>query len=200
MFRFLTSKKGFSLVEIFIVVIILGILTAVGVPVFGAGIKKQRQNECSNQRIIIATAVQQVMYGMVDNGKKQSTVKDADNNVIRYALDFTNVTHKVTYEGHESFKLTYTNPFTIGEIRGGYRAAGVEDYKDGCEAGNYLKKQSLKDTPFYTVLDNQEIPVCPFADYDDTDTTNDYYYYIYWDQTNDALEVVCSCPDCNEAD
>ena len=101
MFKFLLSKKGFTITEIFTVVTILAILTAVAVPLFHSGIKKQHQNECQNNRTIISTAVEQVMYGMVDNGKKQESLKDENGNIIRYALDFNNSKiqgdHKATY-------------------------------------------------------------------------------------------------------
>lgn len=229
MFRFLNSKKGFTVVELAVALIILGILCAIAIPVFGAGLKKQKQNECANQRTVIATAFEQVMYGMVDNGKKQETVRDVNGDVVRYALNFAGdipqADHKAiypavaikdddgigvkdnAYEGKECFVLCKTQQiagkqaFTIGDIRGGYRDKNnVPDYRVGCERGNYLKKEGLKDEPFYEYLDNQEIPICPFADFEDDDTTNDYYYHILWDTTTDSLVVLCSCPQCNEAD
>lgn len=237
MFRFLLSKKGFTLTEIFTVTIVIAILAAVAVPIFSSSVKKQHQNECKNNRTIISTAFEQVMYGMVDNGKKQETLRDGNENVIRYALNFDGAVpqgdHKDTYPavaikddknigvednkyvGKACFVLCYASkqanenkptvagvvPFTIGDIRGGYRdIANVPEYTDGCANGNYLKKEALKDKPFYEILDNQEIPVCPFADFSDTDTTNDYYYHILWDTDTDSIKVLCSCPECNTAD
>lgn len=228
MFKYLCSKKGYSLVELGIAVVILGILAAVAVPVFGMGIKAQRQKDCSNQRIVIQTAVEQVMYGMVDNGKKQVTVKDEDGNVIRPALDFNNpklqADHKAIYPAApikddkgigvkdndyvgkpclvlcKSQDIPGKIAFTIGDIRGGYRDTNIKEYDDGCDNGNYLKKKALEAVPFYTELANGEIPLCPFANFDDADKTNDYYYHILWDAAKDTVVVVCSCPNCNEAD
>ena len=48
---------------------------------------------------------------------------------------------------------------------------------------------------FYEVLSNQEIPTCPFADFENNDEKDNYYYVIFEDGT-----VICNCPYCNEID
>ncbi len=53
MFKFLKSKKGFTLVELMIVVVIMAILVAVAVPIYSAVTKNARTKTClANQREI----------------------------------------------------------------------------------------------------------------------------------------------------
>ena len=56
MFKFLKTKKGFSLVELMIVVVIMAILVAVAVPIFNSVTGNARAKTCiDNQRSIIST-------------------------------------------------------------------------------------------------------------------------------------------------
>lgn len=226
MFKSLFSKKGYTFMELMTVVVVLGILVVLAVPLFSNLAKKKKIEDCNNQKTLIATAVEQAMYGMFDNGKRQKTVKDADENIVRYALDLTRVDikHKVVYvddgvigngddayKGREAFVLEDEvannhdilgkEPFTLGDIRGGYRPGGPNsDYSEGCQEGYYLKKDALNKVPFYKFLANEEIPVCPFSNFRDEDKSNNYYYYIFWNEAESKVDVVCSCPECNEVD
>lgn len=193
LYKFLNNKKGFTLVEILVVVVILGVLTSIAIPSFTGVLKKQRRDDCRNQRLVIENAVQQAMYGMIDNGRKQDKINIAlwadGSNKIQY-----NPNGQIKFNIDESYNYTYYTPLneslTLGQIRGGYNP----DYsKESCEmTGKYLKKQKLENVEFYKYLDNAEIPVCPFAD--DTNSQG-YYYCIFADGT-----VCCTCPDCNEID
>ena len=54
MFKFLKSKKGFTLVELMIVVVIMAILVAVAVPIYSAVTANSRKKTCiANMREIV---------------------------------------------------------------------------------------------------------------------------------------------------
>ena len=62
--RKLMSKKGFTLVELMIVIVIMGILVAVAIPVYGAVTKNAEKKTCiSNMRDMKSTAATYQMQG-----------------------------------------------------------------------------------------------------------------------------------------
>ena len=62
MFKFLKSKKGFTLVELMIVVVIMAILVAVAVPIYSAVTANARKKTCiGNQRNIVSQINNTVM-------------------------------------------------------------------------------------------------------------------------------------------
>ncbi len=117
LYKNLHNKKGFTLTEIMTCVIVLGILTAVAVPIFSLSVKKQRVQECQLNRQMVTTTVRNVMAGMTDNGAKQGyisvlctfsegqhkvyeNVKDKDGNVIKDRVDDWNGNVMFHYENH----------------------------------------------------------------------------------------------------
>ena len=71
MFKFLKSKKGFSLVELMIGVVIMAILVAVAVPIFNSVTGSAREKTCiDNQRQIMTTLTNLYMgYGISGTGE-----------------------------------------------------------------------------------------------------------------------------------
>lgn len=220
LYKFLRSEKGYTFVEVMIVVVVLGILVAVGVPIFSAGIKSQKIKDCNNQRVVVQSLVQEAMSGMIDNGRMQEKINFAkvqSDHKSTYTGDGVTGNADDDFVGKECFVLIEDQgipgkiAFTISDIRGGYfgqnewNSTGMqnkhgqydpyneEKYDLGCFEGYYLKKERLKDNKFFWYLTNEEIPVCPFADYENSETKDDYHYYIFEDGT-----VLCDCPECNE--
>ena len=66
MFKFMKSKKGFTLVELMIVVVIMAILVAVAVPIFSAVTKNARIKTCAANRREIVSQVNGYLMGNVD--------------------------------------------------------------------------------------------------------------------------------------
>ncbi len=75
MFGFLQSKKGFTLVELMIGVLILAVISAVAVPMLDKRQKKQRVMDCDENCMMIETIVKQMMAGMMDNGKQSTYLR-----------------------------------------------------------------------------------------------------------------------------
>ena len=68
--RKLMSKKGFTLVELMIVVVILGILVVVAVPIFTTVTKNAKKKACdSNMRIIRSNLVAYMLGASSDTGE-----------------------------------------------------------------------------------------------------------------------------------
>lgn len=132
MYRLLKTKKGFTIVELMMVVIILGIVTAVVIPLAKTVIEKQKMKDCNNQIIIIEGHVKTVMSGMEDNGASIKSMPMAEGTLHGG-------------EGEKYWVVSSEYSPTLGNMR-----------------GNALKKSRLKDVLFSTLFTFSEVPVCPF--------------------------------------
>ena len=85
MFKFLKSKKGFTLVELMIVVVIMAILVAVAVPIYSAVTANARKKTCiGNQREIVSQINNHVMtapeiIALADNSTATITINTNGN-------------------------------------------------------------------------------------------------------------------------
>ncbi len=205
MYRFLRSKKGFTIMELFTCIIVLGILTAVAVPIFSISVKNNKINDCRNQAQMVQTTIQEGMYGMLDNGKKQPSIPlgDGKKTLTTWSTNKTSDMVDLKINAADPYADKDCVPFnliyTLGELRGGYRSGGnTSDYNDGCDEGYYLKKENMASRKMFTFLANQEMPVCPFVSensYSGTGAgmTGKYVsYFVFEDGT-----VVCGCEECS---
>lgn len=132
MYKFLKTKKAFTYVELMIVVLLLGILTAVAIPLAGSVIKNQKTKDCKNQIVIIEGHVKTVMSGMEDNGASIPSMPMAEGTLHGG-------------EGEKYWVVSREYSPTLGNMRG----------KD-------LKKSRLYDKTLSSLFVYSEVPVCPF--------------------------------------
>lgn len=73
MLKFLKSKKGFTLVELLVVVVIIGILVAIAIPVYNDITHSTKKRACEANIRMIKSAIQQYK---LDNPNEDSVTMD----------------------------------------------------------------------------------------------------------------------------
>ena len=63
--NFHKDNRGFTLVELMVVVVIIGVLTAIAIPVYNASTKKAEKGACEANLRMIDSAIQQYKMNMV---------------------------------------------------------------------------------------------------------------------------------------
>ena len=125
MFKFLKSKKGFTLVELMIVVVIMAILVAVAVPIYSAVTRNARIKTCAANRREIVSQVNNFLMGSVDGSQhntsgqftissdgKKGTVSSSDEVYSKTVIE--GLFQEVPYcpSGSEKAAATYTCKIT----------------------------------------------------------------------------------------
>ena len=109
MFKFMKSKKGFSLVELMIVVVIMAILVAVAVPIFNSVTGSSRAKTCiDNQRQIISVLGNDLMMQGTSTAAGSFTVNNPKNGTPGYD-DFTGA--NLGYDADDLKALFKTVPY-----------------------------------------------------------------------------------------
>ena len=75
MFRFIKTKKGFSLVELMIVVVIMAILVAVAIPIYNSVTGNAREKTCLDNQRQIMSAVSRIFSMSAITGVKDKQAK-----------------------------------------------------------------------------------------------------------------------------
>lgn len=116
------SKKGFTLVELMIVIVIMGILVAVAIPVFGLVTKNAEKKACGANREIVLKAVQQCIMANSDVGAS----------IIFRNNGTTTVDIKTQADARQAFTDAYLACFEGGSFplcptEGGYYTVSLSD-------------------------------------------------------------------------
>jgi prepilin-type N-terminal cleavage/methylation domain-containing protein len=134
--RFLSNQKGFTLIEILVVVIIVAILAAIAVPVYMRYVEQARSTEAQSALSGIKTAYQvyRQTYGSTENYSIEQAMKDAQLG----DATIKNWTFEVVGNPPKKFIATSTADFSAGEglqvfydvKEAQYHGYGIDSYTD----------------------------------------------------------------------
>lgn len=112
--RFLGNQKGFTLVELMIAIVIVGVLAAVAIPIYRGNIKKAKMSECDAALGTIRTGLR-VYYAE----HSAYPVNDGSNSVVTDTTLLNNLGLASTdldgkyFKGHHYFLTSEANTYKI---------------------------------------------------------------------------------------
>lgn len=104
MFKYMRKDEGFTLVELMVVVLIIGILVAIAIPIFNNASQTAKEKTCAANIRTIKGSVQQYLAtnptattvdlaGLVSGNYIQETPVCPINNAATYTVSGNDVTH-----------------------------------------------------------------------------------------------------------
>lgn len=102
--KFINNQRGFTLVELMIVIVIVGILAAVAVPIYQANVKKAKMSECDAALGTIRTALRVYYAG----NSKYPTATDQQVTAVT-GLDISAADLTGRYFAASDYTLTSTD-------------------------------------------------------------------------------------------
>jgi len=112
--RFLGNQKGFTLVELMIAIVIVGVLAAVAIPIYRGNIKKAKMSECDAALGTIRTGlrVYYAEHSKYPEATGATPIVDDDPLLISLGLSSTDLDGKY-FAGSDYFLVTSDSTYTI---------------------------------------------------------------------------------------